>query len=152
EEPCIKNEMWMYAASGYKAVENNNNKYTFINSSLNFSKQITKINKLGVGIDFIYDWSLTGLAEFKYGYMNDSDINFRMGPNIQGEFLFGKFSFVGAYGFYFGDPGYYVSRRYYKAGFKYNFGRFIAVGILRAVPLFKADAMEIGIGYSIKSY
>ncbi|MEN8117343.1 MAG: acyloxyacyl hydrolase [Bacteroidota bacterium] len=153
EKPLfVKNDIWLYGAGGVKEIEGYDRKYGVFITSLNFSKQITTINKLGIGIDFVNDQSLTDKARYKYGYMGNSNINFRFGPNVQAEFLFGRLSFVGAYGFYFGDNTYYTRKRYYKAGFKYDFGKLIAIGILRAMPLFKASVVEFGIGYSIKSY
>ena len=44
---------------------------------------------------------------------------------------------------------YYTRQRYYKVGFKFYFGDFIGVAILRAIPLFRADLVEFGIGYRI---
>jgi hypothetical protein len=149
EAPKVKNEIWAYFSGGLKAIPDYDDKFLFIEASLNYSKQLGKINKLGVGMDFINDESSTELARIKYGYTGEADINFRYGPNLQGEFLFGKSSFFGAYGFYFGNSEYYVSKAYYKVGFKYRFGKVLGLAILRAVPWFKADALEIGIGYTL---
>lgn len=150
EVPKVKNELWGYIAGGLKVIPDNENRFVFLAASLNYSKQLGKVNKLGVGIDFINDESLTELARIKYGYTGEADINFRYGPNLQGEFLFGKSSLFGAYGFYFGSDEYYVSKIYYKVGYKYSLGKVVCMAVLRAVPLFKANAFEIGIGYSLQ--
>ncbi|WP_346858930.1 acyloxyacyl hydrolase [uncultured Draconibacterium sp.] len=145
--PYIKNEFWLYTSAGTNKLKDYNNRFLFLAASLNYSKQLNPINKLGIGIDFINDESLNQYAIINYRYNGDSDLSFRFGPNIQGEFLFGNLSFLGAYGFFFGDATNYVSRAYYKVGAKYYAKNIVALTMIRAVPLFKAQVLEFGIGY-----
>jgi hypothetical protein len=62
----------------------------------------------------------------------------------------GKTGLFMAYGFYLKESEYYLSRRYYKGGFKFYFHNFFAAAIIRAVPLFRADVVELGFGYRLK--
>ncbi|WP_319499935.1 acyloxyacyl hydrolase [uncultured Draconibacterium sp.] len=143
----IKNEFWAYASTGLNTVRDYDQRFVFIATSLNYSKQINPINKIGIGIDFIKDEALNQYAINNYNYDEDSDLSFRFGPNLQGEFLFGNLSFLGAYGFFFGDTTNYISRAYYKAGAKYYAKNIIGIAMIRAVPLFKAQVVEFGLGY-----
>jgi hypothetical protein len=161
EEPIVKdifgaqpkqNEMWIELAGGKRALQHSEQKYSVFSASLNYSRKIGRINKLGIGLDFIHDNSLTDRARERYDYTGEADINFRVGPNVHGEFLFGNASFIGAYGFYFCDNTYYVSRAYYKAGAKYRFKNFVAQAMVRAVPLFKAEVITFGLGYTFYSF
>jgi hypothetical protein len=145
--PFIKNEFWLYTSVGNNKLKDYDKRFLFLGASLNYSKQVNPINKLGIGIDFINDESLNQYAIINYKYNGESDLSFRFGPNIQGEFLFGNLSFLGAYGFFFGDATNYISRAYYKVGAKYYAKNIIGIAMVRAVPLFKAQVLEFGIGY-----
>lgn len=146
-DPLIKNEFWAYASTGLNSVRDYDQSFVFIAASLNYSKQINPINKIGIGIDFIKDDALDQYAINNYNYSGESDLSFRFGPNLQGEFLFGSFGFLGAYGFFFGDDTSYISRAYYKLGGKYYAKNIIAIAMIRAVPLFKAQVVEFGLGF-----
>lgn len=151
KEPYHKNEYWIFAAMGTKSVKDFDERFTFSVVSVNYSRQISMINKIGFGIDFIKDESANQYAIQNLEYKATEDLSFRYGPNIQTEFLFGRTSFTAAYGFYFGDDTYYSKRAYYKVGTKVHFNNFFATALIRAMPLFKAEALLFGLGYRIKS-
>ncbi|WP_297097997.1 acyloxyacyl hydrolase [uncultured Draconibacterium sp.] len=142
-----KNEFWAYASTGINTVRDYDRHFVFFATSLNYSKQINPINKIGIGIDFINDEALNQYAINNYSYNGESDLSFRFGPNLQGEFMFGNFSFLGAYGFFFGNTTNYISRAYYKVGGKYYAKNIIGIAMIRAVPLFKAQVIEFGLGF-----
>jgi hypothetical protein len=151
EKPkLIRNEFWAFAAIGFKETESQGNQYIFSSLSLNYSKQITVINKLGLGFDFLNDPSLTSFASKHYNYPGEASLNHRYGINLHNEFIMGKTGLFMAYGFYLKESEYYLSRRYYKGGFKFYFHNFFAAAIIRAVPLFRADVVELGFGYRLK--
>jgi len=151
EKPkLIKNEFWGFVSTGFKEVDGQDKKYMFSSFSVNYSKQISVINKMGLGIDFLNDPSLTSLAYQEYHYLGESDLDFRYGINFHNEFMMGPTGLFMAYGFYFRESEYYVSRGYYKAGFKFYFRDFFGIALIRAIPLFRADVVEFGIGYRIK--
>ncbi len=77
-------------------------------------------------------------------------MDFRYGINCHNEFIMWPTGLFMAYGFYFRKSEYYVSRGYYKAGFKFYFRDFFGIALIRAIPLFRADVVEFGIGYRIK--
>jgi hypothetical protein len=145
-------ELWTFASSGKKAVFGVKEKnYYPLNVSLNYSYALTIINKIGIGLDFISDPSLTDYAKLCYNYEGNPSLNFRCGINLHNEFIFGKTGFYSCYGFYPGKSEYYISQRYYKVGLKYYLKNFFGVVFLRAVPLFRADVVELGIGYRIRT-
>ena len=149
--PLIKNEFWATVTMGLKEIEHYEKRYTFSSVSINYSKQISSINKLGIGMDFLNDPSLTPFAYKEYHYTGGSDLNFRYGFNLHNEFLMGNTGFFTAYGFYLRDSEYYTRRGYYKVGFKFYWKNVIGVALIRAMPLFRADVVEVGIGYRVKS-
>ncbi|WP_167604692.1 acyloxyacyl hydrolase [Maribellus sediminis] len=148
-EPYRTNEYWLYTVLGTKEVNNYDQRFTFFTLSLNYSRQISMINKLGVGMDFIRDGAATQYARQNFNYTGTDDLSYRFGPNLQTEFLFGRTNFFAAYGFYFGNTDYYSSRAYYKVGSKIYFNDFFAIVLIRAIPLFRAEALLFGVGYRI---
>lgn len=148
-EPYIKNEYWMYTVFGTKEVKDHDKRFGFATMSLNYSRQISMINKLGFGFDFVRDGAATQYARENYHYSGTEDLNFRCGPNLQTEFLFGRTNFFAAYGFYLGNTDYYTTRAYYKVGTKIYFNNFFAIALIRAIPLFRAEALLFGVGYRI---
>lgn len=142
-------EFWASSSFGLKEIVSRAKEYVFSSVSVNYSKYISKINKIGIGIDFLNDPSLTPIAYENYYYLGKPDLNFRYGINIHNEFMFGKTGFITAYGRYLRRSTYYSTQWYYKAGFKYYYKNFIGIVLIRAVPLFRADVVEFGIGYKI---
>lgn len=148
-EPYIKNEYWLYSVIGIKEVKNYDQRFSFVTMSLNYSRQISMINKLGLGIDFVRDGAATQYAIQNLEYSGTKVLSYRYGPNLQTEFLFGRTNFFAAYGFYMGNTDYYSTRAYYKVGSKIYFNNFFAIVIIRAIPLFRAEGLLFGIGYRI---
>lgn len=151
-ENNINHEFWAFTSFGFKEIDMGSKKYTFSSISLNYSKQLTQINKLGIAIDFLNDPSLTPYAYENYYYLGKPDLNFRYGINLHHELIFGKTEFLLAYGKYLRKSSYYTSQWYYKAGFKYSYKNVIGVVLIRAIPLFRADVVEFGIGYKISRH
>ena len=151
--PDFKHEFWSFASVGMKTVDEleNSKKYFPVNFSLNYSYRLTMLNKMGLGMDFIYDPSLSEYATLNYNYHGEPSINFRFGLNIHNEFIFGNTGFYSCYGFFPKKSDYYSTVKYYKVGLKYYFKNVIGVVFLRAIPLFRADVVELGIGYRITS-
>jgi len=147
--PFIKNEIWAFASTGLKIVESNSKKYTFSSLSINYSKQISVINKMGFGVDFSRDPSLTLFAEQTYHYTGTEDLSFRSGITIHNEFIMGNTGLFTSYGLYLGNQDFYTRQRYYKAGFKFYFNNIIGVVLIRAIPLFRAEVVEFGVGFRI---
>lgn len=150
KEYFVKDEIWTTASVGFKQLNWSDKTFFFRSATLNYSKQITKINKLGIGIDYSYDESATEYASKMYDFHGQTNLNERFGLNAQLELVLGNFNFFTAYGFYFGDDKYYPSKKYYKVGYKQYFGNVMGFVLIRAIPLFRAEVVEFGIGYSIK--
>ncbi len=145
-------EIWAASSLGIKEIEYDSKKYFYSGFTANFAVYLSRINKLGIGIDFLNDPSMMLMASMKNYDPGDTNINFRYGINLNHELLFGKTGFLAGYGIYLRDYGLYPTRRYYKAGFKYYYKNLIGMVILRALPLFRADVVEFGIGYKFTKY
>lgn len=145
-------EVWAVTTFGLKELDSDSRKYMFSGLTVNFAKYLSQINKLGIGIDFLNDPSLVPTAYNQYHYIGASDLNFRYGINLNHEFILGNTGFFAAYGFYFRHSDYYTSNRYYKAGFKYYYKNVIGMVLIRAIPLFRADVVEFGVGYKVTTH
>ncbi len=148
----IKDEIWVYISGGVKEVEDNPKSYDFLSVSINYSKQISVLNKVGIGFEYLNDGSQTYVGRTKFNYLGESTLDKRYGINVHNEFFAGDFGFLLAYGIYLNDAQNYSSKAYYKVGFKYHFKNVYGIFIIRAVPIFRADVMEFGIGYRFKKY
>ena len=145
-----RHEFWIYGATGVKEIDDmNQKKYIPVNASLNYTYQTSVINKMGIGLDFVYDPSLEDYAYENYEYYGEPSLNFRYGISLHNEFILGRAGLFTSYGLNLQMNKYYTRQRYYKAGVKVYFNNFIGVVLLRAIPLFRADLVEFGIGYRI---
>ncbi len=145
-----RNEFWIYGASGMKEITSTEQKkYTPVNASINYTYRTSVINKMGIGFDFVYDPSIEDFASLNYDYHGETPLNFRYGISLHNEFILGKTGIFTSYGLNLQMNEYYTRQRYYKAGVKFYFNNFIGVVLLRAIPLFRADLVEFGIGYRI---
>ena len=145
-----RNEFWIYGAIGTKEIDGIEQKrYVPVNASINYSYHTSIINKMGIGLDFVYDTSLEDFAYLNYDYQGSPSLNFRYGISLHNEFIFGRTGFFSSYGFYPRILKFYPRQRYYKVGAKFYFNNIIGVVLLRAIPLFRADVVEFGIGYRI---
>ncbi len=146
-----RHEFWIYGAMGVKEVSGLPGKrYISTNASINYSYRTTVINKMGIGLDFVYDPSLEDYAYLTYAsYQGEPSLNFRSGISLHNEFVFGKTGIFTSYGVNFRMNEFYARQRYYKVGLKFYFKNVVGVVLLRAIPLFRADLLELGVGYRI---
>lgn len=146
-----RHELWIYGATGVKEVSGLPGKsYVPVNASLNYTYRTTVINKMGIGLDFVYDPSLEDYAYLTYGsYNGEPSLNFRSGISLHNEFVFKRSGLFTSYGLNFKMNDFYARQRYYKVGLKFYFKNVVGVVLLRAIPLFRADLLELGVGYRI---
>lgn len=146
-----RHELWGYGATGVKEVENHKGKkYVGANASVCYSYRTSPINKMGVGLDFSYDPAAEDYAYLTYdSYRGDPPLNFRTGASFHNEFLFKRTGLFTSYGFNFKMNEFYPRRAYYKVGLKMYHKNLIGAVILRAIPRFRADLLELGFGYRI---
>ena len=105
---------------------------------------------MGIGLDFVYDSSNEDYAYLTYSnYNGEPPLNFRSGISLHNEFIFKRIGLFTSYGFNFKSNEFYPEHRYYKVGIKYYFKNVMGVVLLRAIPLFRADLLELGIGYRL---
>lgn len=144
-------EFWIYGAIGVKEVSGLSGKnYVSANTSLNYTYRTTVINKMGIGFDFVYDPSLEDYAYLTYtGYQGEQPLNFRSGISLHNEFVFKRTGLFTSYGLNFKMNDFYARQRYYKVGLKFYYNNIVGIVFLRAIPLFRADLLELGIGYQI---
>lgn len=146
-----RHEFWIYGAMGVKEISGLPGKsYVSTNASINYSYRTTVINKMGIGLDFVYDPSLEDYAYLTYNsYHGEPSLNFRSGISLHNEFVFKRTGLFTSYGLNFKMNEFYARQRYYKVGLKFYFKNVVGVVLLRAIPLFRADLLELGVGYRI---
>ena len=146
-----RHEFWIYGAMGVKEVSGLPGKsYVSTNASINYTYRTTAINKMGIGLDFVYDPSLEDYAYLTYSsYNGEPSLNFRSGVSLHNEFVFKRTGLFTSYGLNFKMNEFYARQRYYKVGLKFYFKNVVGVVLLRAIPLFRADLLELGVGYRI---
>lgn len=146
-----RHEFWVYGATGVKEISGLADKrFVSVNASLNYTYRTTVINKMGLGLDFVHDPSLEDYAYLTYNnYQGEPSLNFRSGISLHNEFVFKHTGLFTSYGFNFTTNEFYARQRYYKVGLKFYYKDLIGVVLLRAIPLFRADLLELGIGYRI---
>jgi len=150
KRPVIKNEFWLLASTGNKQITYKSTVFTFSGISLSFSRIVSKINKIGISFDLSNDPAQSFEAYNKFQlFPGISDFDIRFGLSLHHEFMMGNLGFLTTYGFYLQESEYYTSQRYFKAGFKYYIHDFFGAVLVRAIPLFRADIFEFGIGYRI---
>lgn len=146
-ERAERYELWAVSSLGVKQIDSNPKKYMYSGLTINFAVYLAQINKLGIGIDFHHDPSLVTYAPNKNTYPGDTGLKFRYGINLNHEFVFGKAGFFAGYGYYLRDTENNPSKRYFKTGFKYYYNKIIGMVLIRAIPLFRAEVVEFGLGY-----
>jgi hypothetical protein len=145
-------EFWAVSSMGVKQIDSDPKRYLFSGVTVNFALFLSQINKLGIGIDFHNDPSLVTYVSDNDSYSGNTDFYFRYGVNLHHEFILGKAGFITGYGYYLKDTDNNPSKRYMKAGFKYYHKNIIGMVLIRAIPLFRAEVVEFGLGYKLTKY
>lgn len=150
KKPTVKNEYWLLASTGKKQINYKSTVFTFSGISLSYSRILSKINKLGISLDLSNDPAQSFEAFHNFHFLPGiSDFDIRFGLSLHHEFMMGNLGFLTTYGYYLKKSEYYTSQRYFKAGFKYYIHDFFGAVLVRAIPLFRADIFEFGIGFRI---
>jgi hypothetical protein len=130
--------------------EINTGLYSFYNATFYGLKRINNYSSLTVGVEYLDSKFLKNYIEFsnnEEGTNFDIKKNKRIGVFIGHELSQNNFSFISQIGYYAYAPFTYVSNVYERFGFKYNFGKHIFSEITMKVNLFRAEALEFGLGY-----
>lgn len=124
--------------------------YPFYTVTVYGSKKLNNYSVITSGIDYFHSLFLINyikninLEENKNINENNFD---RMGVFIGHELTQNNFAFVSQLGYTFYYPYPYVSRIYERFGFKYNLSKHWFSEITMKVNLFRAEGLEIGMGY-----
>lgn len=126
--------------------------HPFYTLSTYAGKTLNNFSTLTFGIDwfhskFLKAYILNQELENNTNY-NEKDFN-RFGIFIGHELTQNGFAFVSQVGYYLYYPFPYVSRVYERFGFKYKLTKHIFSEITLKANLFRAEALEIGLGYAI---
>lgn len=136
---------------GYnESLEIDSGLFPFYTVTFYASKNINRYSTITAGIDF-FD------ATFLKNHIKDINLNEsktynennyrRAGVFIGHELIQNNFAFISQIGYSFYYPFPYVSRVYERFGFKYNISKHFFSEITMKVNLFRAEALEFGIGY-----
>lgn len=139
--------------SGYnESVEIGSGIYPFYTFSFYGSKQLSNYSNLTLGVDYFNSKFLKHFIKNENqikGTDHNENKNDRAGIFIGHELTQNRFSFITQLGYTLYAPYVYESRIYERIGFKYNLGKHFFTEISLKVNLFRAEALELGIGYKI---
>jgi len=114
------------------------------------SKTINKFSSITFGTDYFKSEFLKNHIKIKNleegKTYNENDYS-RAGIFIGHELIQNNFSFVSQIGYTIYYPFPYVSRVYERFGLKYKLGKHIFSEVTMKINLFRAEALEVGLGY-----
>jgi len=126
--------------------------YPFFTISLNLSKTINNYSRLTTGLDYFNSQFLKEYSKYiniKENKNYPENNSHRVGLFVGHELTQNNFSFVTQIGFYAYYPVPYESRIYERFGFHYKLGKHWLAELTMKVNLFRAEALEFGIGYTL---
>jgi len=130
--------------------EINTGLYSFYNATFYGLKKLNNYSSITGGVEYLDSKFLKNYIEFsnnEEGTNYDKNQNKRIGLFIGHELSQNNFAFISQIGYYVYAPFTYVSNIYERFGFKYKFSEHLFSEISMKVNLFRAEALEIGLGY-----
>jgi len=125
--------------------------YPFFVASFNLSKTVNNYSTLTAGVDYFNSEFLIEYATYS-NYENGKNYPennpHRVGIFIGHALTQNNFAFIAQLGFYAYYPVPYESRVYERFGFQYKLGKHWLAELTMKVNLFRAEALEFGIGYT----
>ena len=113
-------------------------------------KKLNNYSSITGGAEYLDSKFLQDYIEFsnlENGTDFDKNERQRIGVFVGHELSQNNFSFVSQIGYYIYSPFKYVSKVYERFGFKYKLSEHLFSEISMKVNLFRAEALEFGIGY-----
>lgn len=145
-------ELYTSLSYGYKRIYYLQNDYTtVIDLEIYAMEQLTRLFKLGLGFDLIYDEtnilrdinSNNGVRTWTTAQIMNP------GLHVAGELLLGKASFMFVVGKHFGEYM-YTEKNYQRLGFKIDFGKHIFGKVTLTIHQWHiADFLSFGIGFKL---
>ncbi len=124
--------------------------FPFFTATFYGSKKLNNYSAITAGLDFFNSRFLKQhiihLNQNESGNYSENEYN-RGGIFIGHELTQNNFSFISQIGYTFYSPVPYVSNIYERFGFKYKLSNHLFSEVTMKVNLFRAEALEIGIGY-----
>jgi len=125
--------------------------FPFFTATFNLSKTINNYSTLTVGADYFYAEFLKDYSKYtnetehtNYPENNANRVGFFIGHNLTQN----HFAFVTQIGFYAYRPVPYESWVYERIGFHYKLGNHFIAELTLKANLFRAEALEFGLGYT----
>lgn len=138
--------------TGYnESLIENSGLYPFYVASLYTSKEINKYSTLTAGLDFFASKFLKNHIKYINSTENKNynENKYQRGGVFVGhELTQNNFAFISQIGYTYYSEYNYVSKIYERFGFKYKLADHIFSEVSMKVNLFRAEALEVGIGYS----
>jgi len=136
------------AAFGIKELEPpTGRKYVAYTFQLNAYKPLNYKNRLGGGVDFVYNNALKTVWEddgvYNYGF---KDI-FQVGVKVGYEYRIHRLSLPIEFGFYVFKKQSYNGSMFHRIGFRYNVTKHLIANLSLRTHFAKADYFEWGLGY-----
>lgn len=131
---------------GYnQSKEINSDLHPFIVGGFSANKTINPYSTINIGTEYFNSQFLKDYAE----YINsESDDTNRVGIFIGHELTQNHFAFITQVGIYVYQPVFYESSIYERFGFNYKLSDHLFAEVTLKVNLFRAEALEFGIGYT----
>lgn len=129
----------------------NSGLYPFFVATFNLSKTLNNYSTLTGGVDYFNSEFLKEYANYmnsENGTNYPEDNPHRVGFFIGHELTQNNFAFITQLGLYAYNPVPYESRVYERFGFHYKLGKHLVAEVTMKVNLFRAEALEFGIGYT----
>lgn len=128
----------------------NSGLFPFFTVTFNLKKTLNNYSTLTGGVDYFYskfieEYSVYSNAIEHTNYSEDNP--HRIGISIGHELTQNHFSFVSQVGIYVYQPVFYESWIYERFGFNYKLNNHLVAELTMKVNLFRAEALEFGLGY-----
>jgi hypothetical protein len=144
-------EIQTFLSGGMKEISlAGNNKYGAFSLSTCFLKPLSIKRKIGIGLDFFWDFS-----NFRYLEQNGFEVKhsyevIKPGIHIGHQLEFSKLSFVTQIGFYLYAKDNGDGPTYFRIALRYKLTNKLLLNLALKTHLAKADFIEWGIGYVLK--
>jgi hypothetical protein len=125
--------------------------FPFFTATFNLSKNINNYSTLALGADYFYAEFLKEYSTYinneEYKNYTENNAN-RVGIFVGHQLTQNHFAFITQLGFYVYQPVFYESWIYERIGFQYKLSNHILAELTLKANLFRAEALEFGLGYT----
>ncbi|MFA8436700.1 MAG: acyloxyacyl hydrolase [Marinifilaceae bacterium] len=151
--PSIPKHKWetVWSAGSKQTTEKDPHHYFTTSLTTNYSRKVSPIQFVGLGIDLFYDES-TNRGKWDFDPQTDFKHRFRQAIFVSHDFVYANFSFITHLGFYTLYEEKPSTPFYTRIGLRYYIKENFVTNLSLKAHLGKADFIEFGIGYRWNKY